>query len=71
MAVNPLQSDVPIVDSEGRPTAFFMRQWENLRRAVAERAGLEGSYGGPDKGLRLTLNARGQVVDVEEVDLAP
>lgn len=30
-AVDPLQHNVPIVDSEGRPTPQFMRQWIQAR----------------------------------------
>jgi hypothetical protein len=36
VAINPLQHNVPIVNTDGRPTVQFMRQWELLVRELRE-----------------------------------
>lgn len=46
VAIDPLQHNVSIVDSKGRPTPAFLRQWQLLIRELAEAksrlAALEG-----------------------------
>lgn len=37
--ISPLQSNVPIVDAQGRPTQQLMRHWEELRHALTGDTG--------------------------------
>ena len=37
--VNPLHHNNPIVDEKGKPTSFFIQQWQNLLSSITSGAG--------------------------------